>query len=154
MVVVVAVDSGSGIASVEGPAAAAAVARLGSMDQEHHVLDQVYVVAQSLEQIGSDRLEWGVNDPSIYLLLPRPDHQLGRRVYIGTHLFSALNSSLLFRFTYFQCRVVLVQPLRQLSRQKLDSRMLGFFECSHESSFLLFILLSFIPSSSESSNRT
>jgi hypothetical protein len=115
MVAVVAVDSGSGTPSGEGPAVA--VARLGSMDQEHHVLDQGYAVAQSLERTGSDRLEWEVNDPSIYLLLPMPNHQLGRRVLIGTHLFSALNSSLLFRFTYFQCRVVLVQPLRQLSRQ-------------------------------------
>jgi hypothetical protein len=111
VVVVAAVDSGSGIASVEGPAVAVAAARLGSMDQEQHVLDQGYVVAQSLERTGSDRLGWEVNDPSIYLLLPRPNHQLGRRVPIGTctHLFSALNSSLLFRFTYFQCRVVLVQ---------------------------------------------
>jgi hypothetical protein len=116
VVAVVAVDSGSGIASVEGPAVA--VARLGSMDQEQHVLGQVYVVAQSLERTGSDRLEWGVNDPSIYPLLPMPNHQLGRRVEIGTHLFSTLDSSLLFRFTYFQSRVVLVQPSHQLSHKR------------------------------------
>jgi hypothetical protein len=108
MVAVVAVDSGSGTALVEGPVVV--VARLGSMDQELHVLDQGYVVAQSLERTGSDRLGWEVNDPSIYPLLPMPDHQPGRRVCVGTHLFSTLNSSLLFRFTHFQCRVVLVQP--------------------------------------------
>jgi len=109
MVAVVAVGIGSGTASVEGPAVAAA--RTDSMDQEYHVLGQVYVVAQFLGRTGSDRLGWEVNDPSIYLLLPMPNHQLGRHVSIDTHLFSTLNSSLLFRFTHFQCRVVLVQSL-------------------------------------------
>ena len=97
---VVDVDSGSGIASVEGPVAVV-VARLGSTDLGHHVLDQGYVVAQSLGRTGWDRLGLEANGPSIYLLLPMPDHQLGRHVCIGTHFFSALHSALLFRFTHF-----------------------------------------------------
>ena len=153
VVAVVDVDSGSGIASVEGPVAVV-VARLGSTDLGHHVLDQGYVVAQSLGRTGWDRLGLEANGPSIYLLLPMPGHQLGRRVCVGTHLFSALHSALLFRFTHFQGRIVLVQPLYQLNRPKIDSRMLGLFKRSQESSFLLFILLSFIPCPSKSSNST
>jgi len=99
-VAAVAVDSASGIASEEGPAVVV-VARLGSMNLGHRVLDRVCVVAQSLGRTGWDRLEWEVNGPSIYLLLPMPDHQLGRHVCIGTHFFSALHSALLFRFTHF-----------------------------------------------------
>ena len=125
-----------------GPVVAAA--RSGSMDQEYHVLGQVYVVAQFLGRTGSDRLEWEVNDPSIYLLLPTPNHQLSRHVSTGTHLFSTLNSSLLFRFTHFQCRVVLVQPLHQLNNRILT------YECLASSNARMSRLFSssfFLPSS-------
>jgi len=72
MVVVVAVDFEPGTAFVEAPAV---VARLGSEDLNDHGPDQACVATQSLGRTGSDRREWEVNDPSIYLLLPRPNHQ-------------------------------------------------------------------------------
>ena len=72
VVAVVAVDSEPGTAFVEGLAVAA---RVGSKDLNDHGLDQACVATQSLERTGSDRQEWEVNDPSIYLLLPKPNHQ-------------------------------------------------------------------------------
>lgn len=86
------------------------VAVEGVLRPEHRGLDLEYGGVQSLELIGLGRREWGVNDPSIYLLLPMPCCQLCtvRTDDEWAYLFSTLYTTLFLRLSHLQCRVVFI----------------------------------------------